>query len=66
MPRKYGYSEKIKIIDVEGHLIDVFVVEDLTDEELIRFFDIAMNKESYEHAQAIFAEAVTRDIKLRL
>lgn len=66
MPRKHSYSERFKVINVEGLAVTVYVTDDLTDEELAEHFCTALNKENYEYCEALAAEAAHRSIELKI
>lgn len=65
MPRQH-YSEVFKTINVGDNLIIVYVVDDLCDDELIKFYRIAIEQEHFEHAEAIQAEAQSRGFTIEL
>ena len=58
------YHEKFKVISIEGHDLVVHVVDHLNDEEILEFYQIALEKDEFEYAHALAAEAITRNLKL--
>lgn len=64
--RKYGYSEKWKVVDLAGIPTLIHVTDDLTDKELIEFFRIAIEGENYEYAESLQAEANSRNFEIKI
>lgn len=64
---KYGYSERFTTFSVgEDQSIIIYVTEDLDDDELKKYFEIALSKENFEYCYALAVEALTRGIKFKL
>lgn len=60
------YSERFKITSIGQEDILLWVTDDLDDEEIINHFEIAMSKDNFEYAQALYAEAQYRGLKITL
>lgn len=64
--RRYPYSVMYKTIEMDGHSIVVYVVDDLENEQLAEHFVQALNREDYEYAEALSAEALSRGIEFKI
>lgn len=64
MPRGY-YSERWKVINVLDQPVLVHVTEDLSEEELVKFFGFALQAENWEYCEALEAEANKRNFTLK-
>jgi len=64
LSRNKPYSEKFKIINIEGFLIEVHVVDDLDDEELLSYAKIAYHSDNFEYLTALCAEMKLRNINI--
>lgn len=64
--RKHRYSTRYKVIEVDGHQIMIYVVDDLDDELLQEHFKMALDKEDFEYFEAIRAEAMHRNLRLKV
>ena len=60
------YHEKFKVISFEGVDMIVHVVDHLNDEELIEFFNTAIETDNFEYAASLAAEATLRGLEKRL
>lgn len=61
--RRFPYSIMYKTIDVEGHPVVMYIVDDLDDNTLAEHFVGALNREDYEYCEALAAEASSRGIE---
>jgi hypothetical protein len=63
--RKYRLSQKFVVKEIGDQHVLMYVVEDLTDEEIRLQFAHFLDKEDYEYCDALKAEARARNIKLK-
>lgn len=59
------YSERLKVISLADMPILVHVTDDLSEQELVEFFQIALHAENYEYCEALEAEANKRHFTLK-
>jgi len=64
LSRNKPYSEKFKIINIEGFDITIHVVDDLDDEELISYAKIAYQSDNFEYLTALCAEIKLRGLPI--
>lgn len=64
--RKSKYSIRFTTITVDGHPVIVYVVDDLDDELLNEHFNLALDREDYEYCEALQAEAMSRNLKIKV
>lgn len=62
--RKYKLSQRFVVKEIGGSQVLMYVVEDLTDEEIQDQFIYYLDKEDYEYCDALKAEAKVRGFKL--
>lgn len=58
------YSERWKLINLDGHPLLVYETSDLSDSELLQFYRTAIEGENYEYCAALEAEANSRGLTL--
>ena len=64
--RKNIYSIRFTTIDVDGHPVIMYIVNDLDDDLLGEHFCQALEREDYEYCEAIQAEATARHLLLKI
>ena len=62
--RRYWFSKKYEIKDVEGHLVTMAVFRDLSDEDLKKQYRYFIERDDFEYLYELKAEADMRGISL--
>ena len=65
MTRRSLYSKLFKALETPAGPVIVYIVDDLPDELLQYHYDMALDSEDYEYAQAVKIEADSRRLFIK-